>query len=146
MEYFRFVYISVMVTFQFWWYIIFLGHLSFDDIWVKHNHFKAFFLLRRLRLIDWNSLGAKSLEMHNNVGRWRWGYHYNLFPSYKRWTQDQLSMGRHPHKDLKWNELGLGPIQACLKAFLGFLVKTKMKAYTKLTVVDFFLFSTNLFF
>ena len=32
-------------------------------------------------------------------------------------------------------ELGLGPIQTFLEAFLGFLVKTKMKAYTKLTVV-----------
>ena len=29
----------------------------------------------------------------------------------------------------------LGPIETRLKAFLGFLVKTKMKAYTKLTVV-----------
>ena len=51
------------------------------------------------------------------------------------WTQDQLSIGRHPHKDLKWTELWLGPIQTHVEAFLGFLVKTKMKAYKKLTVV-----------
>ena len=31
--------------------------------------------------------------------------------------------------------LCLGPIQTSLEALLGFLVKTKMKAYTKLTVV-----------
>ena len=37
-----------------------------------------------------------------------------------------------PHKDLKW-AYSLGPIQTRLEAFLGFLVKTKMKAYTKLT-------------
>ena len=24
-----------------------------------------------------------------------------FFPAYKGWTQDQLSIGRHPHKDLK---------------------------------------------
>ena len=36
---------------------------------------------------------------------------------------------------MKWTELYLGPIQRRLEAFLGFLVKTKMKAYKKLTVV-----------
>ena len=49
--------------------------------------------------------------------------------------QDQLSIRIHPHTDWKWTKLCLGPIQTCLEAFLGFLGKTKMKAYTKLTVV-----------
>ena len=43
-------------------------------------------------------------------------------------------MGRNHHKDLKKTKLCLGPILTCLEAFLGFPVKTKMKAYTKLTV------------
>ena len=42
---------------------------------------------------------------------------------------------RHSHEDLKCTELNLGPIQTRSDAFLGFLGKTKMKAYTKLTVV-----------
>ena len=96
---------------------------------------KFFFLLRTLQLIDWIFLGANSSEMHNKVGRYRWGYHYNLFPAYTGWTQDHLSIGRHPNKDLKWIELCLGPIQRRLEAFLGFLVKTQIKAYKKLTVV-----------
>ena len=37
------------------------------------------------------------------------------------------------HKDLKFTYLCLGPIQTQLEAFLGFLSKTKMKAYAKLT-------------
>ena len=57
----------------------------------------------------------------------------HLFPACKGWTRDQLSIGRHPHKDLKLTELCLGPIQRRLEAFSGFLVK--MKAYKKLTVV-----------
>ena len=44
-------------------------------------------------------------------------------------------MRRQPHKDLKLTKLCLGPIQTGFEAFLGFLGKTKMKAYTKLTVV-----------
>ena len=43
----------------------------------------------------------------------------------KQWG-DHVSIGRHQHKDLKWNELCLGPIQWRLEAFLGFLVKIKM--------------------
>ena len=39
-----------------------------------------------------------------------------------------------PHKDLKKTKLCIGPILTRLEAFLGFLVKTKMKAYTKLTI------------
>ena len=35
------------------------------------------------------------------------------------------------HKYLKSTELCLGPIQRRLEAFLGFLVKIKMKAYKK---------------
>ena len=58
-----------------------------------------------------------------------------FFPAYKRWTQDQLSLRRHPHEDLKCTKLCLAPIQTSSEAFLGFLGKTKMKAYTKLTVV-----------
>ena len=34
-----------------------------------HNCFTDFFLLLTLRRIDWISLGAKSSEMHNKVGR-----------------------------------------------------------------------------
>jgi hypothetical protein len=40
-----------------------------------------------------------------------------------------------PHEDLKCTKLCLGPIQTCSEAFLGFLGKTEMKAYPKLTVV-----------
>ena len=40
-------------------------------------------------------------EMQTKMGRYRWGYQYNLFQAYTAWTQDQLSLGRHPHKDLK---------------------------------------------
>ena len=61
------------------------------------------------------------------------GLPLQFFPAYKRWTQDQLFIKRHHHKDLKLTKLG--PIQTCLEAFLGFLGKTKMKAYKKLTVV-----------
>ena len=57
-----------------------------------------------------------------------------FFPSYDRLTRDRLSIRRQHHKDLKWVS-SLGPIQTRLEAVLGFLVKTKMKAYTKLTVV-----------
>ena len=46
-----------------------------------------------------------------------------------------LSIGRHQHRDLKSTELCLGPIQRRLEAFLGFLVRIKIKAYKKLTVV-----------
>ena len=63
------------------------------------------------------------------------GLPLQFFPAYTEWTQDHLSIGRHPHKDLKLTELCLGPIQRRLEAFLGFLVKTKMKAYKKLTIV-----------
>ena len=94
-----------------------------------------FLLLRTLQLVDWICLGANSSEMHNKVGRSRWGYHKILFPAYMGWTQDHLSIGRHQHKDLKWTELCLGQIQRRLEAFLGFLVKIKIKAYKKLTVV-----------
>ena len=48
---------------------------------------------------------------------------------------DQLFIKRQHHKDLKLTKLCLGIIQIRFKAFLGFLVKTKIKAYTKLTVV-----------
>ena len=34
-----------------------------------------------------------------------------------------------------WTKLCFGPIQKCSEAFLGLLVKTKVKAYTKLTIV-----------
>ena len=57
-----------------------------------------------------------------------------FFPAYKGWTRDQLCIRRQPHKYLKWTKLCLGPNQTCLEAFLGFLAKTKMKAYTNLTV------------
>ena len=63
------------------------------------------------------------------------GLPLHLFPAYILWKLDQLFVKRHHHKDLKWTKLFLGPIQTCLEAFLGFLSKNKMKAYTKLTVV-----------
>ena len=58
-----------------------------------------------------------------------------IFPAYMWWELDQLFINRHHYKDLKWTKLCLGPIKTCLEAFLGFLDKTKIKAYTKLTVV-----------
>ena len=54
---------------------------------------------------------------------------------YKGWRQDQLSIRRPPHEDLKCTKLCLGPIETHSEAFLGFLAKTKTKAYTKLMVV-----------
>ena len=59
------------------------------------------------------------------ITRWegRGGVTITIFPAYKEWTQYQLSIRRHPHKDLKWTKLCLGPIQTRLKAFLGFLAK-----------------------
>ena len=57
------------------------------------------------------------------------------FSSIKGWTQDQLSIRRHPYEDFKCTKLCFGPIQTRSEAFLGFLGKTKMKGYTKLTVV-----------
>ena len=58
-----------------------------------------------------------------------------FFPAYKGWTRDQLCIRQHPYNYLKWTKLCLGPNQTRLEAFLGFLAKTKMKAYTNLTVV-----------
>ena len=63
------------------------------------------------------------------------GLQLQIFPAYKGWTQNQLSIRRHPHKDLKWTKIFLGPIQTDLEAFLGFLGQTKMTAYIKRTVV-----------
>ena len=103
--------------------------------WSRSQLFKDFFLLRTFQHIDWISLGANHLKC---ITRWEGTDGDTItifFPACKWWTQDQLSIGRHPRKDLKWTELGLGPIQTRLEGFLGFLVKTKMKVYTKLTVV-----------
>ena len=44
-----------------------------------------------------------------------------FFPAYKGWTQDQISIRRHPHEDLKCTKLCSGPIQTHSEAFLGFL-------------------------
>ena len=71
-----------------------------------HKCFKDFFLLRTLRLNQ-----SRGQIIWNKVGKWRWRYHYNLFPACKGWTRDQLSIGRHPHKDLKLTELCSDPIQ-----------------------------------
>ena len=78
-----------------------------------HNRFKTQILLWTLRLIE--------VKLIWNAYTW--------------WTQDQLSIRRHPHEDLKSTKLCWGPIQTRSAAFLGFLGKTKMKAYTQLTVV-----------
>ena len=62
-----------------------------DDQGDQAQLFQSFFflLLRTLQLIDWICLGANSSEMHNKVGRYRWGYHYNRFPTYTGWTQEE---------------------------------------------------------
>ena len=57
------------------------------------------------------------------------------FSSIHGMDTDHLFIERHQHKDFKSTELCLGPIQRRVEAFLGFLVKIKMKAYGKLTVV-----------
>ena len=64
------------------------------------------------------------------ITRWerRWGYHCNLFPAFNGWTQDQLSIKKKNHEDLKYTQLCLGPIQTRSEAVLCFLDKTKMKA------------------
>ena len=59
-------------------------------------------------------------------------YPLHLFPAYMRGELDQLFIKRNPHKDLKWTKSRFGPIQTCLEAFLGFLVETNKKAYTKM--------------
>ena len=58
-----------------------------------------------------------------------------LCTAYMLWELDQLFIKRHHTKDLKWTKFGSGPIQTGLEAFLGFLGKTKIKYYPKLTVV-----------
>ena len=55
----------------------------------------------------------------------------HLFTAYIWWGLPQLLLKKH-HKDLKWTRLGFGPIKISLEACLGFLGKTKMKAYTVL--------------
>ena len=69
------------------------------------------------------------------ITRWECRDTVIIFPAYKGWTQVQLSIRRHPYEDLKCTKLCLDPNQTCSEAFLGFLGKIKMKAYTKLTVV-----------
>ena len=61
------------------------------------------------------------------------GLPLHLLPAYMLWDLHQLCIKRHHYKDLKWTKFCLGPIHTCLEAFLGFLGKTKIKAYTKLT-------------
>ena len=63
------------------------------------------------------------------------GLPLHFFPVYILWELYQLFIKRHHHKDLKGAKLCLGLIQTRLKAFVGFLGKSKIKAYTKLTVV-----------
>ena len=63
------------------------------------------------------------------------GLPLQFFAAYTGGTRDHLSIGRHQHKDLKSTEICLGPIQRRLEAFLGILIKIKMKAYKKLTVI-----------
>ena len=64
---------------------------SSDSLTSQSQLFQGFFfLLRTLQLIDWICLGANSSEMHNKVGRLRWGYHYNLFPAYTGWTRAEM--------------------------------------------------------
>ena len=79
-----------------------------------HNGFRPPSLMWTSRLLDWIGLGTGSVKIIWNAyqgGKVEMGYHYNLFPAYKGWTHDQLSIRRqHPHKDLKWTKLCLGPI------------------------------------
>ena len=94
----------------------------------------------RYIFFHWITLGANAVEIIWKTFKKSWegrdGVTIKIFfPAYKGWTPAQLCIRRHPHKDLKWTKLCLGPIQTCLEAFLGFLAKTKMKAFTKLTVV-----------
>ena len=63
------------------------------------------------------------------------GLPLHIFPAYIWWELDQLFLKRHNHKYLKLRKLFLGPIQTRLIAFLGLLGKTKVKAYTNLTIV-----------
>ena len=58
------------------------------------------------------------------------GLPLHIFPAYMWWELEQLFIKRHTIKI--WNELK-GPIQTRLEALLGFLGKTKIKAYKKLT-------------
>ena len=92
--------------------------------------FQSSILIMDIGLIDWISLGVNAVKIIWNALRWegRVGVTITIFfPAYKGLTQDQLSIRQHPHKDLKWTKLCLGPIQTCLEAFLGFLGKTKKK-------------------
>ena len=43
----------------------------------------------------------------------------SFFPAHTGWTRDQLSIGRHPPKDLKLTELRLGPIHTRILGLPG---------------------------
>ena len=60
-----------------------------------------------------------------------------LIQNHSIWTSPfiTLQMGGHNHKCLKLIKLCLGPILTCLQTSAGFLIDTKIKADTKLTVV-----------
>ena len=62
------------------------------------------------------------------------GLPLHFFPAYMLWQPDQIITKRRHNKNLKWTRLCLGLIKTCLEAFLCFLGKTKMKAFTKLTI------------
>ena len=107
-------------------------------IWLdclKSQLFQRFFPITDIATYRLNQPRGKIIWNAKQGGKKEKGLPLQSFSSIHGWTRDLLSIGRHQHKDLKWTELCLGPIQTRLEAFLVFLVKTKIKAYTKLTVV-----------
>ena len=101
---------------------------SFARWLLSHNCFGPLFLFVEGLL----SMGSTPSSFYLLV---EMGLPLHLFPAYMLWELDKLFIKRHHQKDLKWTKLCLGPLQTRLEAFVGFLGKTKMKAYTKLTVV-----------
>ena len=79
-----------------------------------------------------SSTGATLSSFHLLV---ELGLMLQLFAAYIRIEPDQLFIKRKHETCSKQTKLFLDPIYTCLEAFLGFLVDTKVKAYTKLTVV-----------
>ena len=60
--------------------------------------FQRFFPITDIATYRLNQSRGQIIWNANKVGRKRWRYHHYLFPACKGLTQDQLSIGRHPHK------------------------------------------------
>ena len=87
--------------------------------------FQSSILIMDIATYRLNQPRGQSSENHLKcITRWEVR---DLFPAYKGWTQDQLCIRRHAHKDFKWTKLCSGPIQTCLGHFWSSWPKQKLK-------------------